>query len=221
MSRHVPLWGWRHLYGIQGRLDAQSYRWHSGSLIVQAVLLSMALAVVMVLVPALLGFVIPFLGSLSSLLLVVTMMLWGIVLFVLQFGIIIRRLHDFGYSGWWLLLIFPLLGIADTLLMTHLSRTFGLPLMSGLVSGLFGLLLLIFPGDATENEFGPPVAEGEFTSTATVNFFGWVVVGIIVLGLVLAPFFPYNPEEQKRAEEEMRQKIEQMFQRRQSDMYVP
>jgi uncharacterized membrane protein YhaH (DUF805 family) len=61
--------------------------------------------------------------------------LYGLAVLLPTLGVYIRRLHDTGRSGWWVLLIFvPLIGY------------------------LILLVLMALPGDAGPNEYGPPPA---------------------------------------------------------------
>ncbi|TDM08197.1 MAG: hypothetical protein C4K60_01480 [Ideonella sp. MAG2] len=65
---------------------------------------------------------------------VVPVALLGLVAFVWGLRLVVLRLHDLGFSGWWALLMF----------------------VAGL-NGIFVLALLFWPGNRDENDYGPPV----------------------------------------------------------------
>jgi uncharacterized membrane protein YhaH (DUF805 family) len=60
-------------------------------------------------------------------------MLYAVVTFWISFALVIKRLHDYDYNGWWSLLnLIPLVNL------------------------IFGLFLLFYPGTKGSNRFGPP-----------------------------------------------------------------
>lgn len=73
------------------------------------------------------------LGSWLHVLVVMMMMAIGVALFLPGLGVVVRRLHDTGKSGWWFFITF-------------------IPLIGALIM----LILLIAKGDAGDNEYGAP-----------------------------------------------------------------
>lgn len=84
-------------------------------------------------------------------------------LFVMDFIILIRRLHDLDLSGWWCLLVF-------------------VP-----IANLIFILYLIFkPGTDSDNRFGePPPANSSWVIAGA-----WAYLGFIVLGIIIALLIP-------------------------------
>ncbi|MBI1363427.1 MAG: DUF805 domain-containing protein [Proteobacteria bacterium] len=183
----IHIWKWRGYATVGGRLNGAAYRSYAGIYFTQFVVGAIVLAA-LAFAAVLLGD--GFLNTIAMIVVALAVITGCVYLSVAQICILVRRLHDFGYSGWWILLIFPLLWIADGLLMGMLAQSLHLPKMPGLVSGLFGLLLFFMPGDEEENEYGSPVAAGDFVPTPAANVMGWVVVGLSVLSLLLAPWAP-------------------------------
>ncbi len=98
----------------------------------------------------------------------------------------IKRLHDMGWSGFFILapLVFPALGVAFLFfaVLTEPANgpdgdmraiAFGGPLMVMLVTvvgfGLFKLLLLVIPGQSRDNRFGPIPAGLSGREAATLS----------------------------------------------------
>jgi uncharacterized membrane protein YhaH (DUF805 family) len=67
----------------------------------------------------------------------------------------IRRLHDLGHSGWWAPVIN--LGVAILSWLTSVAGAETGALLAGLLSLAPILVLGILPGEASVNEYGPPV----------------------------------------------------------------
>ena len=100
--------------------------------------------------------------------------LFGLALLLPGLGISVRRLHDIGRSGWWLLI-----GVIPGFLAMVFS---GIALMSGSVGvgiglmglvgiiGLAAMVLLIYwyaqPGTAGDNQYGPPPASAPPSTSA-------------------------------------------------------
>ncbi|WP_159975979.1 MULTISPECIES: DUF805 domain-containing protein [unclassified Novosphingobium] len=86
------------------------------------------------------------------------------------FALSVRRLHDFGHSGWWSLPLLILIG--RTLLLDLIGLTAGWPLRSAIESGLSYIdwlatipavavfaAMLAWPGNRGPNRFGPAPEE--------------------------------------------------------------
>jgi len=217
-------WDFKATFGSQGRLSAAGYRWHVGALTLQYLSLFAAFMVLLVIGVLLIG-VLSLLGGI-----VVTLVSWlfGLTAIVTLLGIsgwfilasvmlMIRRLHDFGYSGWWLLLLFPVLGIADTLFMDIVADILNMENLSGVVSGLFFLMFYLYPGEEEVNEFGDPILADAYTPTGLVRTFGWIAVIFAALSIILAPFATQHTEDFqqkiKQFELEYRQKAAEQAER--------
>ncbi len=76
----------------------------------------------------------------------------------------IKRLHDTGRSGWWLLALFALCvvagGLATRLEAGSPSGALPLEALLYLISIGFVVALGCLPGDPEENQFGPPPNKG-------------------------------------------------------------
>jgi len=85
-------------------------------------------------------------------------MLFWLLMFVPTLAVVIRRLHDSGRSGKWLLLYVPvvILGVLASLTHTMELRQLG-SLIEVLVS-ITMLVLMLIPGAPAENPYGPPSA---------------------------------------------------------------
>jgi uncharacterized membrane protein YhaH (DUF805 family) len=68
----------------------------------------------------------------------------------------VRRLHDSGRSGWWIMLIY--LPWLATFAANGNERLTIAAAGALLVGGLAWVALMLLPGEATENRFGPPPA---------------------------------------------------------------
>ena len=68
-----------------------------------------------------------------------------VLILVLSSAVSARRLHDFGISGLWLIIIF--FGI---IVIREIS-----PTLAGLPTSIFGLCLIFIPGNLHENKYGP------------------------------------------------------------------
>jgi uncharacterized membrane protein YhaH (DUF805 family) len=68
----------------------------------------------------------------------------------------VRRLHDSGKSGWWMMLVYlPWLAT----LAAGTNRAFSIAASGALLAGgIAWIVLLLLPGDAGENAFGAPPA---------------------------------------------------------------
>ena len=113
----------------------------------------------------------PFLGGVVIVAAYIFMITMGIV-----FGV--RRLHDLGWSGWWML-------VTPVSVICTVCNFFGLfpggvawlPLLIELAVFVFYLVLLFTPGTQGDNRFGPPPPPN---ST-------WVIVG--AWSFLIVPFF--------------------------------
>jgi uncharacterized membrane protein YhaH (DUF805 family)/type II secretory pathway pseudopilin PulG len=101
-------------------------------------------------------------------------------LFMIIMGVVfgVRRLHDLGWSGWWMI-ITP--GSALCTIVNYFgvfpASLAWLPLLISLGSLVFYLILLFMPGSQGDNRFGPPPPPN---ST-------WVIVG--AWSFLIVPFF--------------------------------
>jgi uncharacterized membrane protein YhaH (DUF805 family) len=77
----------------------------------------------------------------------------------------IRRLHDFGTSGWWVLLF-----------------------LVPLVGAIFALVLLFRPGDAEPNRFAPPRRTRGWEKVVAYIGIGFMVLGLV--GIIAAIAIP-------------------------------
>ena len=98
-------------------------------------------------------------------------------IFMIAMGIVfgIRRLHDLGQPGWWMLitgvsLVFSILNLAGAL-------TGAIPTLVTLGALVFYLVLLFTPGNQGDNRFGPPPPPNS----------GWVIAG--AWSFLIVPFF--------------------------------
>lgn len=93
-------------------------------------------------------------------------------------GLVVRRLHDVGKSGWWFLVFFtPLAAIPLMIVMPTAGLLF---LVVQLVSPLFSLYLMVAAGESM-NRFGTPNPPNSFL----VSFFGGICWTFTVLVLLL------------------------------------
>lgn len=108
----------------------------------------------------------------------VVFILVGIFALVYFIGLVVRRLHDVGKSGWWFLVFFtPLAAIPLMIVMPTAGL---LLLVVQLVSPLFSLYLMVAAGESM-NRFGTPNPPNSFL----VSFFGGICWAVSVLMLLL------------------------------------
>lgn len=90
----------------------------------------------------------------------------------------IKRLHDLNLSGWWVTLPVgvALIGVAFEAIGINFVSMIASP-----ISLIFSLGLLLIPGTAGENQYGPP----RFTSTGE-KICGWIYVALMAIFVVLA-----------------------------------
>jgi uncharacterized membrane protein YhaH (DUF805 family) len=69
------------------------------------------------------------------------LIIWGLISILPGLGLMARRLHDIGQSGWWLLAI-VIVGVIPYL---------------GFISAIAVLVIALIKGQPGENKFGPPV----------------------------------------------------------------
>jgi uncharacterized membrane protein YhaH (DUF805 family) len=112
-------------------------------------------AVIFVLVIRVLGY----LGFILDIMLWLTL----IILFVGNISLAIRRLHDFNFSGWWLLGYSALAAISGIVSFIGKADSTGLLLMD-VVMGLVGLTMVVIPGTPGPNRF-----ETQLASVQTEN----------------------------------------------------
>lgn len=117
-------------------------------------------------------------GTALSFAMSVVFILVGIFALVYFIGLVVRRLHDVGKSGWWFLVFFtPLAAIP---LMIAMPTAGLLLLVIQLVSPLFSLYLMVAAGESM-NRFGTPNPPNSFL----VSFFGGICWTVSVLVLLL------------------------------------
>lgn len=117
-------------------------------------------------------------GKALSLAMSVVFILVGIFALVYFIGLVVRRLHDVGKSGWWFLVFFtPLAAIPLMIVMPTAGL---LLLVVQLVSPLFSLYLMVAAGESM-NRFGTPNPPNSFL----VSFFGGICWAVSVLVLLL------------------------------------
>lgn len=102
----------------------------------------------------------------------------GVAAAVYFIGLVVRRLHDVGKSGWWVLVFFT--PFAAIPLMFVMPTAGLLLLVIQLVSPLFSLYLMAAAGESM-NRFGTPNPPNSFL----VSFFGGICWTITVLVLLL------------------------------------
>ena len=106
--------------------------------------------------------------------------LLGVGILLPVIAVHVRRLHDIGRSGWWVLALFLTVCVGAILLATELLPTWG--------TGLVGLILigsvvvnfawLVTKGDPFENEYGPDPFDPNPAPPATVDDTDFVVSSI-------------------------------------------
>lgn len=82
----------------------------------------------------------------------------AIVVGILQLSLFVRRLHDIGISGWWiLLLLLPAYPLVGTFIMpaANFFATFVLMMQCG-----FAIGLALLPGNTGANSHGDPLPDG-------------------------------------------------------------
>lgn len=133
--------------------------------------LSLLSLLLVILLPAMLS------GTALNVAMAVLFVPLAIAAIVYFFGLVVRRLHDVGKSGWWVLLFFsPFAAIPLVIMMPTAGM---LLLVVQLVSPLFSLYLMVAVGESM-NRFGTPNPPNSFL----VSFFGgicWVVTVLILL----------------------------------------
>lgn len=80
------------------------------------------------------------------------------VFFIRGLAMDVRRLHDMGYSGKWVLAILLgsfLLSVLSPVLLAFFDSDGHLEDLNSLIGFLFSLVLLFFPGQKMENKYGP------------------------------------------------------------------
>jgi uncharacterized membrane protein YhaH (DUF805 family) len=139
----------RELFTYRGRIGRLTYFWRY-----TAIVLVIILAVVVTFVLARTS------GIFAALLLLVPV---GGLACVAQTMLVIRRLHDLDFSGWWCLALFSVNGVGGRML--H-SPDYAV-IVSGAVIGLAPSLLLWFKrGTEGPNRFGPPSSPGSNESAS-------------------------------------------------------
>jgi uncharacterized membrane protein YhaH (DUF805 family)/Tfp pilus assembly major pilin PilA len=98
-------------------------------------------------------------------------------LFMIIMGFVfgVRRLHDLGWSGWWILIS----GVSLVCSLLNLAGVLSGPLVAlvGLAIFIFYLVLLFAPGTQGENRFGSPPPPNS----------AWVIAG--AWSFIIVPFF--------------------------------
>lgn len=134
--------GFENLANFQGRATRSEYWWFWAAIAVPAIILNLIFSIFL-----------PFLGWLI-----------GLAATVLTFSAAVRRLHDSGRSGMWMV-PFPAVIVLITILalIALFSGYWVLLLLVGIVGwvislivGLVVLFFLVQPSDAGPNRYGPP-----------------------------------------------------------------
>jgi len=96
-----------------------------------------------------------FVGMGIGVLIFLSIMLFAFVF--CNFVLAAKRLHDLGVSAWWYLLPFGLqaLSLLVSFLATQVVSASFIELEIGLVGTLFSLWMILWPGGAAENQYGP------------------------------------------------------------------
>lgn len=138
------------------------------------VILNIFISVPMILVPfAMFG--VPALGL--GLMVVANIVVFGIAIAILipSLALTVRRLHDIGRSGVWLVifLLLPMLaGLILVLAMQNNYNTAGIIFSMAIlpIAGIWGLIWMCTPGDVGENEYGPdPIEMAAAEKAAKLN----------------------------------------------------
>ena len=69
-------------------------------------------------------------------------------------SVCVRRVHDFDFSGWWVLLLFPFY-IIGGLALTFVVKEFSISMSNALIFSGF-LFIGVLPGNKESNRFGLP-----------------------------------------------------------------
>ncbi|MDR3002273.1 MAG: DUF805 domain-containing protein [Fibromonadaceae bacterium] len=170
-SENLSLWGyyvkcWKNYVNFEGRARRKEY-W---GFYLFNLLIAMGIGIVEGLTSAFWQVLITILGLPVSELVVIFLTsilstLYGLAIFLPGLAVQVRRLHDIGKSGWWVLILFApiLIGITAAILVPLLANfsvysiTFAVLVAASaiIVPVIVMLVWLVKDSDSGENEYGP------------------------------------------------------------------
>jgi uncharacterized membrane protein YhaH (DUF805 family) len=148
----------RNIFNFKGRARRSEYWWTAVGMYLITIVVYIVAAIIAISAAGFSVFsdkpALPFGGVIAA---YVVIFIWAIIEIILMFGLIFRRLHDTGHSGWLIGISYILMALC--VLFMVVAGSMGLVLgiicaIAAFILGIYIFFLTIFDSDVEENKYG-------------------------------------------------------------------